>query len=158
MSKKSFDFISHGLIHRDELSVTLQLWRGVSTAAANAKPKPESPGIRKTDSPVNPKHIGASLEFTNVSSREVHVISRFWFIRLDVKVDQKPMKYIGPMVSLGPPNESDFATLKPGEKFTTEPTILNNYYGLADEFDGTLEVSFQYSSEVPTAVATLPAG
>lgn len=144
-------------MNKNEMTVTLWLQRGATLQSTSPKPKPEAPGIRPTARPLNPKRVEASLEFANISSRELRVDIRLWFIRLTVLADGQPVKYIGPMVSLGPPSESDLIVLKPGSTFRTEPVALNNYYGLPDGFEGELEVSFQFSSEIPTAAATLAA-
>jgi hypothetical protein len=132
MNQKSFDYLSYGLVNKNELSIALHLRKEASGPST-------------------------SLEFTNVSSRELHIENRLWFTRLKVFANDKPVEYIGPMVSMPPPNKSDFVTLKPGSKFTTEPIKLNSYYGLPDNFNGILKVSFQFSPVVPVSVATLSA-
>lgn len=59
------------------------------------------------------------------------------------------------MVSLAPPSRNDFDSIKPGEKFATEPFVLNQYFRLADDFAGTLKVTLQFSPQVPEASAVL---
>ena len=158
MNKKNFDYSSYGFVGKNELSVSLHLWRGESRASVSAKAKPKlSPGIHTKENVPNPKCISASLEFTNVSSRELHIENRLWFTRLKLFANDKPVEYIGPMVSMPSPSKSDFVSLKPGEKFATEPINLNNYYGISEDFNAALKVSFQFSSEVPVAVSTLSA-
>jgi hypothetical protein len=167
MNPKKFDYSSYGLVKSNELSVTLHLWRGTSPSSVSSKPKPSpSPGLQAQEKKIqrpnsgrqNPDDILASLEFTNVSARELHVNSGLWFIRLKVFADDKPVEYIGPSVSMPPPEKGDFVTLKPGDKFAPEPVVLSNYFRLADGFGGILKVTFQYSSQVPVTVATLSAG
>lgn len=143
-------------MNRNELTVVLHLKRGTSTNSAAPKPKPPVGFIRVTERSIHQSQVEAFLEFTNISAKNLRIENRLWFIRLKVLADGKLVNYIGPMVSLGPPTESDFVTLKPGDKFTTESVVLNSYYGLTDDFKGALEVSFQFSGEVPLAVATLP--
>jgi len=54
-----------------------------------------------------------------------------------------------------PPHKNDFVTLKPGDKYTTEPINLNSYFGLPEDFKGILKGSFQFSSVVPISEASL---
>jgi hypothetical protein len=158
MNQKKFDYSSYGFVNKDELSITLHLWKGANLPPIALKPKTRrSSGIHMQEKLMNPQDISAALEFTNVSSRELHIENRLWFTKLKVFANDKPLKYMGPMVSMPPPERSDFVTLKPGDKFATEPAILNGYYGLPDDFTGSLKVSFQFSSEAPVVVSTLSA-
>lgn len=144
MTQRHFDFHSYGAIQENELLVSLQM--------AKASPSPKSgslrPGIHLQEKPANPHHIQATLEFHNISSRDLNIISRFWFMKLEILANEKSIGYQGPMVSLPPPKKSDYVTLKPGEKYSTEPIILNSYFNLADEFKGVLKVKYQYSPQV----------
>lgn len=129
MDQKNFDYSSYGLIEKNELSVKLHLSK-----------------VTK---------ISAHLEFTNISSRDLHVENRLWYSQLKVLANEKPLTYKGPMVSLPPPAKSDFVTIKPGSKFVTEPAILNSYYGIPEDFKGTLKVSFEFSPNVPMSEDSL---
>jgi hypothetical protein len=164
MNQHKFDYFSYGLLHENELSIKLHLWQGANAPALSLKPKPApQTGLQPKIEPPpeakeknnNAKVISASLEFTNISTHEVHVMSRLWYTRLKVFANGNKADYIGPMVSLAPPNKNDFESVKPGDKFATEPVKLNGYFKLPDDFTGTLKVTLEFSPQVPVAEAIL---
>jgi hypothetical protein len=164
MDQNKFDYVSYGLLHKDELAITLHLWQGTKAPTLNTrlKPVPSAGTQPKIELPPEGKEkinqenlISVSLEFTNISSREIHIESRLWFTRLSVLANGKPVQYIGPSASLTSPEKKDFESLRPGEKFATDSVILNKYYRFADNFKGPLVITLQLVSQVPEAKATL---
>lgn len=90
MSQNKFDHVSYGRLNTNELAVKLHLWQGSKAPVLALKPRPTPPQVMESielplqgkDDSVN--DVSASLEFTNISSREIHVLSRFWFTHLKV--------------------------------------------------------------------------
>ncbi len=161
MDSKKFDFITYGLIKKNELSVTLHLLKGSADELGKVKAKDNISKPQLTPEIVEPKIdevISVWLEYKNISSREIHIEDRLWFIRLKVVLNDKPIDYIGPMVSMPPPSKSDFKSLKPEESFKSEAVNLNSYYSLPNDVKGSLRVEYSHHSNVDTAFATLTTG
>ncbi len=164
MNSKKFDFKTYGQINPNEANIRLFIWKG-SKAPATLKfetktapsigLKPKISATANNSSSIE-KNLSAALEFTNVSSRELHIENRLWFTRLKIWNDNKKIEYIGPMVSLPPPIQSDFKTLQPGQKFVTEPVILNQFYQIPDPLNGILKISFQFSTQLNSEEVTFP--
>ena len=92
-----------------------------------------------------------ALVFENISKRELHVYPALWFAQLEVTVNEKPVRYVGPMASLPPPQKSNFKTIQPGDRLTTEAVLLNSYYSLPRLPGGQCVVKYRF--EKYTAVS-----
>ena len=105
VTEERFDDADYGRIEKNEIEVSLK--------------------VVQKDSDVL-----VSLMFENISKRELHVYSSLWFQQLDVKVNENPARYVGPMASLPAPQKNDFKIIQPGDRFTTESVLLNSYFAL----------------------------
>jgi len=158
MDTTKFDFNTYGLVKKNELAVTIHL---AKIPEDQIEKKKASGGIQKPKlSPENNDREGeeilsAQLEFKNISSRELHIENRLWFIRLNIHLNDKKLEYTGPMVSMGPPSKSDFKTLQANESFQTEQVNLNSYYIFPKGIKGTLRVEYSYDPNAELAVSVL---
>lgn len=156
MNHWKFDHSSYGKLNEGEIQVTLHLKIGRLEASVKKKPKPGMIELPEpTDGSIKSDKVLVSLAFANKSNREIHIENRLWFTRLTVKAAGTTVAYVGPMASMPPPDITDFTTLKPGQRFETEPIDLQDYYKIPEGFKGVLQASYQHSPQVPLAIGNL---